>query len=105
MKLDEFMRVDLKVAKILSAERVKGTTKLIHLKIDLGSEQRDLVAGIATRYKPEELVGKNIVVVANLEPKKIREYVSQGMLLAADAPDGPHVLFVDDDVPPGTRVR
>lgn len=99
------MKMDLRVAEIKSATPVEGASKLLHLKVSLGAEERDLVAGVASRYTPKELVGKKIVIVANLEPKKIKGLISQGMLLAADAPDGPHILFVDEDVPAGTRVR
>ncbi|MEM2637574.1 MAG: methionine--tRNA ligase subunit beta [Candidatus Korarchaeota archaeon] len=105
MNLEEFMKMDLRVAEIKSATPVEGASKLLHLKVSLGAEERDLVAGVASRYTPKELVGKKIVIVANLEPKKIKGLISQGMLLAADAPDGPHILFVDEDVPAGTRVR
>ncbi|MCD6531648.1 methionine--tRNA ligase, partial [bacterium] len=78
---------------------------LLLLEVDIGTEKRNLVAGLAQWYKPEELVGKHIIVVANLKPAKIRGYESQGMLLAADDGKTVSVLTVDREVPPGSRVR
>jgi methionyl-tRNA synthetase len=80
---EEFSKIDLRVAQVKEAERVEGANKLLKLKIDLGGEQRQIVAGIAEKYSPEELIGKRIVVVANLKPAKIRGVESKGMLLAA----------------------
>jgi len=105
ISLDRFLSVDLRVARVQSAERVAGTDRLLKLQIDLGSEQRQIVAGIATSYQPEELVGRKIVVVANLQPARVRGVESQGMLLAADGGEGPVVATFDQDVVPGTRVR
>ncbi|MBN2466155.1 methionine--tRNA ligase [candidate division WOR-3 bacterium] len=101
---DDFKKVELKVAKVLSAEAVAGATKLLKLQIDLGSEQRQIVAGVALAYKPEELVGKSIVVVCNLAPAVIRGVESNGMLLAAVNPDGMALLVPDRDIAPGTPV-
>ena len=103
--INEFMNVDLRVARVLSAERVEDTDKLLKLQIDLGSEQRQLVAGIAQVYEPEAMVGKQIVVVANLKPARLRGVESQGMLLAADAAGRPIVVTFEEQVPLGTRVR
>ena len=103
--ISEFQRIDLRVGKIEKAERIPGTKKLLRLEVNLGSEKRQLVAGIAEVYTPEELVGKYIVVVANLKPKIIRGYISQGMLLAADVDGKPVLLTVDKPVPPGTKIR
>ncbi|MEM7813488.1 MAG: methionine--tRNA ligase subunit beta [Candidatus Aenigmatarchaeota archaeon] len=100
----DFQKVEMKVGKIKSAKPIEGATKLLLLDVDIGAEVRKLVAGIADAYKPDELVGKSIVVVVNLEPKKLRGVESQGMLLAADA-EKPVLLTVDKDVPPGTPVR
>ncbi len=80
---DDFAKLDLRVAKILDAEPVEGSDRLLKLKIRVGSEERQLVAGIAQHYAPDELLGKKIIVIANLEPRKIRGVESQGMLLAA----------------------
>ena len=103
--IDDFFRVDLRVARIVSAENVPNTDKLLRLEVDLGHERRQLVAGIARVYEPSALVGKSIIVVANLQPARIRGVESRGMLLAADAGDGPVVATFETSVAPGTRVR
>ena len=103
--LDQFLSVDLRVARVIAAERVPGTDKLLRLRVDLGTEERQLVAGVALAYAPEALVGRTIVVVANLKPARIRGIESRGMLLAADAGGRPIVATFDEAVPPGTRVR
>jgi methionyl-tRNA synthetase len=105
--IDEFAKVELRVAVVLAAERVPRTEKLLKLDLDLGSEQRTIVSGIAEFYEPEALVGKRIVVVANLKPARIRGVESRGMLLAAGG-RGPGeqlgLVTLDSDIPPGTRV-
>jgi len=104
--IDEFARVDLRTAKIVAAERVQGADKLLKLTVDIGAGTRTIVAGIAARYAPETLVGRTIVVVANLKPAKLRGVVSQGMLLAASDDSGqPCILTTDQPVPPGWRVK
>ncbi|RLE59890.1 MAG: methionine--tRNA ligase subunit beta [Thermoprotei archaeon] len=105
ISFNEFKKVELKVGKVVSAERIPGTSKLLRIEVDLGAETRQLVAGIAEYYKPEELIGKNIVVVTNLKPKVIRGIVSHGMLLAAVADGKPVLLTTDSEVPPGTPVE
>lgn len=85
---DEFSKLELRVATILSAEKIEGADRLYKLSVDLGSEKRTLVAGIAQHYTPEELAGKQIIVVANLAPRTMRGVTSQGMLLAAQSPEG-----------------
>ena len=105
ISIEEFLRVDLRVAKVLEAEKVEGADKLLRLRVDLGSETRQIVAGIAKAYAPEQLVGKKIVVVANLKPAKLRGIESQGMLLAADLGGRPIVATFEEEVAPGTRVR
>ena len=102
---DDFMKVELRVALIRSAVRVPKADKLLQLTVDVGeAETRTIVAGIAVSYpEPEALVGKRIVVVANLAPRALRGITSQGMLLAAGDP--PRVLIVDEGVAPGTRVK
>ncbi len=104
---EEFMKVDLRVGRVISAERVKGSKKLLRLVVDLGElGQRQIIAGLGKWYEPEYFVGKNIVVVANLQPKRIFGLESQGMLLAADVPDGaPVLLTTDKPVEPGARIR
>jgi len=103
--LGRFLEVELRVARVLVAERVPKADRLLRLEIDLGSERRQIVAGVALAYAPETLVGKRIIVVANLEPARIRGLESQGMLLAADLDGRPIVATFDEDVAPGTRVR
>ena len=104
---DEFRKVELKVGKVLEAEKVPNTDKLLKLKVDLGNNDiRTLVAGVAKYYTPEKLIGKNIIVVANLQPRKLRGITSQGMLLAAVDPkkDILSILSPDAEVPPGTPI-
>lgn len=103
ISIDEFAKIQLRVAKVLEAEAVPKADKLLKLKIDLGDEQRELVSGIAKQYKPEELVGKNVIVVANLKAAKIRGVVSHGMVLAASAGDDLKLITVD--MPVGSVVR
>ncbi len=105
LSIDDFMKVDLRVAKVVEVERVPGADKLLKLRVDLGSETRQIVAGIAKAYEPEALVGKTIVVVANLKPARLRGVESQGMLLAADLGGRPIVATFEEEVVPGTRVR
>jgi methionyl-tRNA synthetase len=105
LSIDDFMKIDLRVALVLTAERVPGADKLLRLEVDLGAEKRQIVAGIAKAYEPEQLVGKRIVIVANLKPAKLRGIESQGMLLAGDAGGRPIVATFEEDVPAGTRVR
>lgn len=105
--IDDFLKVDLRVAQVKFAERVKGADKLLRLEIDLGYEQRQILAGIAKAYDPEKLIGRKIVIVANLQPRKLRGLESQGMLLAASlGEDGTPVLagFLED-VPPGAKLK
>jgi len=106
ISINEFSRIDLRVGKVVSAEKVPGSKKLIRLVVDLGElGERQIIAGLGEWYSPEYFVGKNIVVVANLKPKKMMGYVSQGMLLAADCNGGkPVLLTTDGDVKPGARV-
>jgi methionyl-tRNA synthetase len=105
LTIDEFRRVDLRVGLVTAAERVPGADKLLKLQVDLGDETRQIVAGVAGAYAPEQLVGKRIVVVTNLKPATLRGVVSQGMLLAADLDGRPIIATFDQDVKPGTRVR
>ena len=104
--LDDFKKIDFRVAKVLAAEKVPKSEKLIKLQIEIGSEKRQILAGIAQYYKPEDLVGKSIVVVANLQPAKLMGQESQGMLLAANDPAGKvTVVSVSEEVPSGSVVR
>lgn len=101
---EDFSKLDLRVAKILSAEKHPNADRLLVLKISLGTEDRTIVAGIAQHYSPEELVGKNIIVVANLKPRKLRGVESQGMLLAAHSDGKVILLTTDKEVNPGASV-
>ncbi|HYK41073.1 MAG TPA: methionine--tRNA ligase [Thermoanaerobaculia bacterium] len=105
--IEEFQKVRLVTAKIVAAERVPKSNKLMRLQVDLGSEQRQVVAGIAAKYSAEELVGRNVVVVANLRPAKLMGVESNGMVLAAAVGETgePSLLAVADGIPPGTRVK
>jgi methionyl-tRNA synthetase len=110
ISIEQFAQVELKVAEVLAAERVPKSKKLIRLEIALGDERRQILAGIGRSYTPEELVGKKIVVVANLKPAKLMGYESNGMLLAASFPgegEEEHIslLTVDRDIKSGARIR
>jgi methionyl-tRNA synthetase len=104
--IDDFARVELRVAQVKTAERVKGADKLLRLEVDLGTEVRQLVAGIAEAYEPETLIGRKVVIVANLAPRKLRGLESNGMIVAASPEGGKPVLasFLED-VPVGTRLK
>ncbi len=102
--IEDFLKVDLRVAKVLSAERVEGSEKLLKLQISLGNEERTIVAGISKYYTPEELVGKKIVIVANLKPRKIFGITSQGMLLAASDGENFSLIVPDRDIKEGAKL-
>ena len=102
---DDFRKLEIKIGEILSAEKVEGTDKLLKLEIDFGTEKRQLVAGIAESYQADQVVGKEIPVLMNLEPRSIRGVESQGMILAADVAGKPILLHPDGEVPPGSEVR
>ncbi len=105
INIDDFFKVELKVAKVLEASEIEGADRLVRLRVDLGAETRQLVAGIKKSYTPEELVGKHIIVVANLQPATLRGVESQGMLLAASTEDGPVLATFDKAVAPGAKVK
>jgi methionyl-tRNA synthetase len=106
ISIDDFVKVELRVAQVKVAERVKGADKLLRLEVDLGTETRQILAGIAEAYAPESLIGRKIVIVANLAPRKLRGLESNGMLLAASLEGGRPVLasFLED-VPLGARLK
>jgi methionyl-tRNA synthetase len=103
--IEDFMKVQLKTAKVLTAERVPKSEKLLKLQVSLGSEQRQIVAGIGKKYEPEALVGKTIVIVANLKPAKLMGLESQGMILAAGDSEVRGLMTLLEDVEPGTKVK
>lgn len=104
----DFENIELRVARVLSAERVPNSEKILKLRVDLGGEppaERQIIAGIGKHYEPTALVGRAIVVVANLEPRMLMGLESQGMLLAADCAHEPVLLMPDREVPPGAIIR
>jgi methionyl-tRNA synthetase len=105
--IDDFAKVDLRVATVIEAERIKGADKLLRLVVDLGFEKRQIVAGIAVAYPPESLIGRKVVIVANLQPRKLRGLESNGMIVAASiGPDGAPVLAgFHEDIQNGARLR
>lgn len=105
IKIDDFMNVDLRSATVIAAEPVKKADKLLKLQLDLGFEKRQVVSGIAEFYKPEELVGRKVIVVANLKPVKLRGELSQGMILAGKADGVLSLVSVDESLPNGSRIK
>jgi len=106
ISFDEFARIDLRVARVLECVAHPNADKLLVLKVDLGTEQRQLCAGIKGHYDPASLVGRLIVVVANLAPRTMRGMESQGMLLAASTPDHSRIILLqpDAEIEPGSKV-
>ena len=102
---DDFKKVELKIARVIAAEEVAGAEKLRKLQIDLGDEKRQIVAGIKKNYQPGDLVGREIAVVVNLEPRIVMGVESNGMLLAASSDNGPVLLMPDKEVPPGSGIK
>jgi methionyl-tRNA synthetase len=104
--IDDFSKVELRVGQVKTAEKVKGADKLLRLEVDIGTEVRQIVAGIALAYAPESLVGRKVVIVANLAPRKLRGIESNGMIVAASLGDGSPVLagFLEE-VPIGARLK
>ena len=106
INLEDFQKLDLRVARIIEARPVEGSNKLLKLDLDLGGEKRQIVSGIARSYDPEDLVGKEIVVIANLEPRQILGLESQGMLLATGEKDNGIIFLVPEkEVEPGSKIR
>jgi methionyl-tRNA synthetase len=107
ISIDQFAQIDLRVGQILTAERIPNADKLLRLEVDLAEpEPRQILAGIAEYYEPEHLVGQKILVVSNLQPRKLRGFESRGMLLAASGENGrPLLATVPADAPNGSRLR
>ncbi|MFO7879029.1 MAG: methionine--tRNA ligase subunit beta, partial [Bacteroidales bacterium] len=104
-EFDDFMKMDIRLATITSAEKVKKTKKLIKLTLDIGSEERTVVSGIAEYYEPEDIIGKQVAYLANLKPKKLRGIMSYGMILMAKEPDGTlRFMQPDSDSIPGSVI-
>jgi methionyl-tRNA synthetase len=102
---EEFKKLDIRVALVENVEKVPKADKLYKLSVDLGTEKRTLVAGLAEHYKADNLKGKKIIVLTNLEPRKLRGILSQGMLLAAVEGENVSILVPDKDLPPGARIE
>jgi methionine--tRNA ligase beta chain len=102
---DDFKKMDIRIGKIIAAEKVEGTDKLLKLEIDLGVEKRQLVAGIAESYLPDQIIGTMVPVLINLEPRSIRGVESQGMILAVGVEGKPVLMHPDREVPPGSIIR
>jgi methionine--tRNA ligase beta chain len=107
MTIDEFQQADLRVGKVVAAEKVEGSEKLLKLQVDLAEEAgpRQILSGIAKQYAPEDLIGKSVAVIANLDPRTMMGMESRGMLLAAHGEGGaPVVIMPAGDVPPGAKI-
>ena len=102
---DDFAKLDMRVAKVIEVEKIPGKSKIVKGVIDLGDEKRDVIIGGAEYYQPEELVGKIVITLVNLEPRKIGGIESGAMLLAADLNDKPFWLTVPEDVALGTKIK
>jgi methionyl-tRNA synthetase len=105
ISIDEFARIQMRVGQVLEAEKVEGSRKLIRMKVDIGSEVRQVVAGIAGAYEPASLLNRKIILVANLKPAKLMGIVSDGMVLAATAGDRPILATFAEDVPNGALLK
>lgn len=102
---DDFAKLDIRVGRVIATEKIPGKSKIIKGIVDLGTEQRTVIIGGAQYYQPEELEGKTVIVISNLEPKSVGGVESHGMLLAADVDDKPYWLTVNEDVPLGTKIK
>lgn len=105
INFEDFNKLDIRIGTIIEAEPVPDTDKLLKLKVDLGDEQRELVAGIADEYKAEDIKGKQIPILINLEPKTIKGIESKGMILAIDIDNKATLLYPDKKVPNGSKIR
>ena len=102
---DDFAKLDIRVAKVIEVEKISGKSKIVKGVIDLGDEKRNVIIGGAEYYQPEELVGRTVIAIVNLEPRKIAGIESGAMLLAADTNDKPYWLTVNEEIPLGTRIK
>ena len=103
---EDFSKLDIRIGKIISAEKIPDADKLLKLTIDIGGEERQVVAGIAKVFEnPEILIGKETPILVNLEPRKLRGFESQGMILAASVGDRPVLLCPEEEVPPGSTIK
>ena len=104
VSIDDFKKLDIRIGKIISAEKVEWSEKLLKLQISFGEKELQILSGIYPKYKPEDMVGKLVPVIVNLLPRKIRELESQGMMLAAVVENEAILLHPDSDVPPGAQI-
>lgn len=102
---DDFKKLDARIATITNAEPIHGSEKLVRLEVDMGTEKRQICAGIIKQYPPEKLIGQQVVIIANLEPRKLMGLESNGMLLAADSPEGPIILTPEKKAPNGAIIK
>jgi methionine--tRNA ligase beta chain len=102
---EDFKKLNIKIGRIVVAEKIEGSDKLMRLEVDLGDERRQVVAGISQFYNPETLLGKEVPIVENLEPRSFKGIESKGMILAADVGGRPILLHPEADIPPGSVVR
>jgi methionine--tRNA ligase beta chain len=105
INFNDFKKIDLRIGKIIESEKVEKSDKLLKLRVDIGEEVREIISGIAEFYNSEDLINKNVLVVINLEPRKIMGLESQGMLLAAEGKDRPVLLIPEDDVFLGSKIN
>ncbi|MCS7128966.1 MAG: methionine--tRNA ligase subunit beta [Sulfolobales archaeon] len=106
VSMEEFSKLDIRIGVVKDASTIPGSSKLIKLSVDLGDlGVRQIIAGVGLWYKPHELVGKQVAVVVNMQPRKMLGFISEGMILAADTANGPVLLTVEKSVEPGSKVR
>ncbi len=105
IKFEDFKKLDIRIGKVVSAERVEGSDKLLKLEIDLGKEIRQIIMGMAKFYEPDYFLNKELIILTNLEPRKFMGIESQGMVLAADVNGEPILLLPEKEVPPGSIVK
>lgn len=105
ISFEDWSKLDIRIGKVLKAEKVEGTDKLMKLEIDIGDEKRQVVAGIADVYETEEIIGKEIPILVNLEAKMIKDIESKGMILAVDVDGKPILLYPEKEVPVGSKIR
>lgn len=101
---EDFKKIDLRIGRIIKAENVEKSEKLLKLQVDVGEEEKQILSGIAEFYNPEDLIGKEVVVVVNLEPRMMMGFESQGMLLAAGSEEKPVILIPEEEVETGSKI-
>lgn len=105
IKFEDFEKLEIRIGKVLSAEKVQGSDKLLKLEVDLGEEKKQIIVGMAEFFKPEYFLNKELPILVNLEPRKFKGIESQGMVLAADVSGKPILLIPEKEVPPGSIVK